>query len=219
MVNVKKGYIRAQNSHFCKSKEVIDKSISNKLFTFIFTCREFSTCKDRLFQLNSNKFSIFSLFLFFYFNFFSLSSYFFLLFSSLFLPSSDRASLLNSLDPHPSSKTNKNHHQSITLFPKSTQNPTSQKTHLPNPSTHSNLPVKLTKNHPKSNQITKPRSSSTLSQDQSFKKGERARENGRKEKKKKGKREKEVMKMERKKEKKNLKKRLVKIFLFNEKLY
>ena len=35
------------------------------------------------------------------------------------------------------------------------------KTHLPNPSTHSNLPIKPTKNHLKSNQIMKPRSSST----------------------------------------------------------
>ena len=75
------------------------------------------------------------------------------------------ASLLNPPDPHPSSKTNKNHHQSTTLLPKSTQNPTTQKTHLPNPSTHSNLPVKPTKNHPKSNQITKPRLSSTIGRD------------------------------------------------------
>jgi hypothetical protein len=34
--------------------------------------------------------------------------------------------------------------------------PTTPKTHLTNPSTHSNLPVKPNKNNPKSNQITKP---------------------------------------------------------------
>jgi hypothetical protein len=61
------------------------------------------------------------------------------------------------------------------------------------------------KTNQKSNQITKPRSSSTLSRDRSFNRGERVGENGRKEKKKKGKREQEVMKMEKKKKKKTLK--------------
>ena len=71
----------------------------------------------------------------------------------------------SSIHQIPLSKTNKNHHQSTTILPKSTQNPTTQKTHLPNPSTHSNLPIKPTKNYPKSNQITKPRSSSTPGRD------------------------------------------------------
>ena len=107
-------------------------------------------------------------FLFYLYFYYFILTFFLSLFISLFFfvslpqwPTGHTASLLNPLDPHPSSKTNKNHHQSTTLLPKSTRNPTIQKTHLPNPSTHSNLPVKPTKNHPKSNQITKPRSSST----------------------------------------------------------
>ena len=103
-----------------------------------------------------------------YFYYFILTFFFFSFFISLFFfvslpqwPTGHTASLLNPLDSHPSSKTNKNHHQSTTLLPKSTRNPTIQKIHLPNPSTHSNLPIKPTKNHLKSNQIMKPRSSST----------------------------------------------------------
>jgi hypothetical protein len=57
------------------------KSIFNTTLYFIFTCREFSTCGEPFFQLHSNTLSILSLFfikiifLLFYFNFFSLSSF------------------------------------------------------------------------------------------------------------------------------------------------
>ena len=52
------------------------KNISNNILYFIFTCREFSKCREQFFQLHSNKLSILSLFLLFYFNFFfSLSSF------------------------------------------------------------------------------------------------------------------------------------------------
>ena len=62
--------------------------LEHLLQSFIFTCREFSTCREQFFQLHSNRLSILSLFLLFYLNFFffSLSSF---IFSFSFLPSSD----------------------------------------------------------------------------------------------------------------------------------
>ena len=59
----------------------ISKSISSSSVYFIFTCKEFSTCGEQFFQLHSNSplYFIFIfikiIFLLFYLNFFSLSSF------------------------------------------------------------------------------------------------------------------------------------------------
>ena len=169
--------------------------------------------ESHFFNYTSTNFLFFLYFYSFILTFFFLSPHisffsFLLRFSPPVTHRPHYASLLDPPDPHPLSKTNKNHHQSTTLLPKSIQ-----KIHLPNPSTHSNLPVKPTKNHPKSNQITKLRLSSTPGQDQhstpteiGASTEERGLEKmGEKRKEKRGEREKVVVKMERRKKNKKIK--------------
>ena len=101
-----------------------------------------------------------SLFFLYFYSFiltFFLSPHFpfFLRFSPLMTHRPHHASLLN-----PPDSLIQNQQKSPPIYHSSSKI-NSKSNNSKNPSTHSNLPIKPTKNYPKSNQITKPRSSST----------------------------------------------------------